>query len=320
MVSLDKALIALDKSGSYRVYLAVTTTIAETAREIHGTTPVATAALGRALTAGALMGIMMKQDSDKVTLQFKGDGPAREILVTAYGTGDVKGYVSNPDIDLPLVNGKLAVGDCLGIGQLTCIRDIGLKEPYLGRIDLVSGEIADDLTAYFFISDQKESSVLLGETIAETGTVQSAAGMIIQMMPDPKEGAVDALEALLRDAPPIAKLAEEARNDVLASRGAVLTEETLARETVREMLDRFFAAIPADFRPEPLEYRDVRWNCDCSRERIEAVLLSLGRAELAKLAEEDHGAELTCQFCRSRYKFTQEEILALLKGERNPKC
>ncbi len=320
MVSLDKALIALDKSGSFRVYLAVTTTIAETAREIHKTTPVATAALGRVLTAGALMGIMMKQPSDKVTLQFKGDGPAREILVTAYGTGDVKGYVSDPDVDLPLKDGKLAVGDAIGIGQLTCIRDIGLKEPYLGRIDLVSGEIADDLTAYFFISDQKESSVLLGETIAETGTVQSAAGMIIQMMPDPKEGAVDALEALLRDAPSIAKLAEEARSDVLSARGAVLTEQSLAEETLGEMLKRFFAPLPAEFEPELLEYRDVRWNCDCSRERIEEVLLSLGRAELAKLAEEDHGAELMCQFCRSRYTFTQDELLALIKGERKPKC
>ncbi|MBR5741514.1 MAG: Hsp33 family molecular chaperone HslO [Firmicutes bacterium] len=320
MVSLDKALIALDKSGSYRVYLAVTTTIAETAREIHGTTPVATAALGRVLTAGALMGIMMKQDSDKVTLQFKGDGPAREILVTAYGTGDVKGYISVPDLDLPLVNGKLAVGDAIGIGQLTCIRDIGLKEPYLGRIDLVSGEIADDLTAYFFISDQKESSVILGETIAETGAVQSAAGMIIQMMPDPKSGAVDALEAILKDAEPIAKLAEECRNDVLKARGAVLTEDSLADETLRTMLDRFFAKIPDEFRPEPLETRRVRWNCDCSRERIEEVLLSLGRTELARLADEDHGAELTCQFCRSAYKFTQEDLISLLKGERNVKC
>jgi len=320
MVSLDKALIALDKSGSFRVYLAVTTTIAETAREIHTTTPVATAALGRALTAGALMGIMMKQDSDKVTLQFKGDGPAREILVTAYGTGDVKGYVSNPDIELPLRDGKLPVGDCLGIGQLTCIRDIGLKEPYMGRIDLVSGEIADDLTAYFYISDQKESSVMLGETIAESGAVQSAAGMIIQMMPDPKPGAVDALEALLAKPVSLAKLAEDCRGELLRLKGGVLTEESLAKETLAMMLERFFAPLADEYRPELLEYRNVRWNCDCSRPRIEEVLLSLGRTELAELAEEDHGAELTCQFCRSRYTFTQDELLDLLKGERNIKC
>lgn len=320
MVSLDKALIALDKSGSFRVYMAVTTAIAETAREIHKTTPVATAALSRVLTAGALMGIMMKQDSDKVTLQFKGDGPAREILVTAYGTGDVKGYISNSDLDLPLKDGKLDVGASLGIGQVTCIRDIGLKEPYLGRIDLVSGEIADDLTAYFYISDQKETSVMLGETIAESGTVQVAAGMIIQMMPNAEEGAISALESLLSRPASIAKLSEECRNALLREQGAVLTEETLAKETVKEMLVRFFREMPPEYAPEPLEYRDVKWKCDCSRERIEEVLLSLGRYELANLAEEDGGAELTCQFCRSKYNFTKEDVLALLAGERNRKC
>jgi molecular chaperone Hsp33 len=151
----------------------------EDARKIHQTSPLATAALGRALTGAGLMGLQLKNDRDKLTMQFKGDGPAGEVLVTAYGNGNVKGYISNPDVDLPLkANGKLDVGGAIGTGTLTVIKDLGLKEPYVGRIDLVNGEIGEDLTAYFFISEQQSSSVALGVRINTDYTTAAAGGMM----------------------------------------------------------------------------------------------------------------------------------------------
>ena len=181
---MGKAITAMDKSGSFRVCLSITTDVVEKAREIHGTTPLATAALGRVLTGAGLMGLLMKNDSDKVTVQFKGDGPAKQILATADGCGNVKGYIAVPDVNLPLrEDGHLDVGGSLGIGDLTVIRDMGLKEPYVGRIALVSGEIADDLTAYYYISEQQNTSVALGVKIARNQSVLCAGGMIIQMLP-----------------------------------------------------------------------------------------------------------------------------------------
>ena len=192
---MSNTLIAMDKSGSYRVYLAITTDMVEEARNIHMTTPLAAAGLGRVLTAAGLMGIMLKNPQDKLTLQFKGEGPAKQILATADGTGKVKGYIANPDVDLPLTEkGKLDVGGSLGIGELTVIKDLGLKEPYMGTIALVSGEIAEDLAAYFFISEQQNTSVALGVKIERDYHVGAAGGMIIQMMPGAEEGAVSALE------------------------------------------------------------------------------------------------------------------------------
>lgn len=317
MVQINKALTAMDKSGSYRVYLAVTTPLAETGRKYHDPTPTGTAALSRVLTGAALMGIMTKNDRDKITVQFKGDGPAREILATSYGTGKVKGYISNPDIDLPLkADGTLPVGDSIGIGTITVIRDFGLKEPYMGRIDLVSGEIADDLTAYFFISEQMPSSVILGEKIAEDGSVAAAAGMVIQMLPGAKTEAIDALEALLKDSPNIALLLEECEKAITEESGVLFTPEAYVQRVLDEMFARYFAPIDPDYAPEFLEYRDLGWECDCSRARLEQVLLSLGENDLRELAEEDGGAELVCQFCRSKYQFTKEELLQLLQEGR----
>ena len=319
MMTKDKAITAMDKSGSFRIYMSISTAMAETAREIHGTTPVATAALSRVLTAASLMGIMMQDDTDKVTLQFKGDGPAHEILATAYGSGRVKGYISNPDLELALrPDGKLDVGSALGIGQLTCIRDIGLKEPYMGKIDLVSGEIADDLTAYFFVSDQKSSSVILSETIAMDGTVESAAGLIIQMLPNCDPKSVDELERILEKPEPLAKLASKCREEALGE--APLSDDGLAESILRKMLREFFREIMPEYAPEETGFRDIGWNCDCSRERIEQVLLSLGENELTTLINEDNGAELTCQFCRSQYKFTKEELINLIQEGRKKKC
>ena len=195
---MSKAMIAVDKSGSYRVYVTVTTDLVQEAVSIHDTTPVASAALGRVLTAAGLMGIMLKSDEDKLTVNFKGNGQARQILATAHGDGTVKGYIANPYVDLPLKeNGKLDVGGALGEGELTVIKDLGLKEPYMGTIALVSGEIADDLTAYFYISEQQNSSVALGVKVERDLSIGAAGGMIIQMLPGAEEAAVDALEEMI---------------------------------------------------------------------------------------------------------------------------
>ena len=192
---MSKAMIAVDKSGSYRVYVTVTTDLVQEAVSIHDTTPVASAALGRVLTAAGLMGIMLKSDEDKLTVNFKGNGQARQILATAHGDGTVKGYIANPYVDLPLKeNGKLDVGGALGEGDLTVIKDLGLKEPYMGTIALVSGEIADDLTAYFYISEQQNSSVALGVKVERDLSIGAAGGMIINMIPGAEEAAEYALE------------------------------------------------------------------------------------------------------------------------------
>ena len=201
---MSKAMIAVDKSGSYRVYVTVTTDLVQEAVSIHDTTPVASAALGRVLTAAGLMGIMLKSDEDKLTVNFKGNGQARQILATAHGDGTVKGYIANPYVDLPLKeNGKLDVGGALGEGELTVIKDLGLKEPYMGTIALVSGEIADDLTAYFYISEQQNSSVALGVKVERDLSIGAAGGMIIQMLPGAEEAAVDALEEMIGEMEPL---------------------------------------------------------------------------------------------------------------------
>ena len=284
----NKVIIGIDKSGSFRVYFAVSTDMVEEARNIHGTWPTATAALGRALTGGAMMGLMLKNPKDKLTLQFKGDGPAGEILVTAKADGSVKGYISNPEAHLPLSKaGKLDVGGIVGRGTLTVIKDQGLKEPYVGRIDLVSGEIAEDLTAYFFVSEQVSSSVALGVKVAPEGKVTSAGGMIIQMLPGAEDRAVDALEQIIADMPPLTQLIED--------HGYRAFEE-------------IFKSLPEEYAVEVIEEREIKWECDCSLERLEQVLLTIGEDDLKELIDKDGQAELTCQFCTKKYHFDKDHL------------
>ena len=301
---MNKALIGIDKSGSFRVYLAITTTMAEDARQIHHTTPLATAALGRVLTGAGIMGLMMKEPDNKLTMQFKGDGPAREILATAKGNGKVKGYISNPAVDLPLrSDGKLDVGGAVGIGSVTVIKDLGLKEPYVGRIELVSGEIAEDLTAYFFVSEQQSSSVALGVRIAQDCSVAAAGGMIIQMLPDSKRESIDALEAMIAKMEPMTTLIER-----ITKESAGKTEEAVMEALKAEI----FSELAEEFQVETLEYRDLQWECDCSEERLEQVLISLGKNELKQIVEEDGQAELVCQFCTKAYHFDKAHLEKLL--------
>lgn len=301
---MSKALIAIDKSRSFRVYTTITTDLVQEACTIHDTTPLAAAGLGRVITAAGLMGIMMKNPTDKLTVSFKGEGPAKQILATAYGNGNVKGYIANPDVDLPLKdNGKLDVGGSLGIGDLTVIKDIGLKEPYMGTIALVTGEIADDLTAYYFISEQQNSSVALGVKVETDYSIGAAGGMIIQMLPDAEEGSIDALEAMLDKMDPMTTIISRA-----VANNPMFSETGL----VQAVLDDIFKDVPDEYKPEVLESRDINWMCDCSKERLEQVLMTIGRKDLTEIIEEDGKAELQCQFCLKKYSFNEQELRDLL--------
>ena len=302
---MSNVITGIDKSGSYRVYLAITTDLVEEARKIHDTTPVASAGLGRVLTGAGLMGLNMKNESDKLTVLFKGDGPAEQILATATQDGRVKGYIANPHVDLPLnERGKLDVGGSLGVGELTVIKDLGLKEPYVGTIALVDGEIADDLTAYYYISEQQNTAISLGVKVDTDWSIKAAGGMFIQMLPGGDEKAVDALEEMLADLPPITTIVEET---VEGNKGK--SEEGI----MQAMMDRVFGSMPEEFRPVALSYRELRWQCDCSEPRLEKVLMSIGKKDLTEIIEEDGEAELVCQFCLKKYHFDKEHLLKILE-------
>ncbi len=302
---MSKVITAIDKSKSYRVYITITADTVEKAREIHNTTPLATAGLGRVLTGAGLMGLLLKNESDKLTVQFKGEGPAKMILATADANGNVKGYIANPNVELPLVDGNhLDVGGSLGVGELTVIKDLGLKEPYVGKIALVSGEIADDLTAYYYISEQQNTSVALGVKIGTDCRVLCAGGMIIQMLPDAEDGSVDALEKMLADMPPMTTVIEQT---LLKSAGR--SEEGV----VELLMEEIFADMPEEYAPVKLDSREINWNCDCSEERLEQVLMTIGVSDLEEIIEEDKGAELVCQFCEKKYFFDEEHLKRILE-------
>lgn len=301
---MSKAMIAVDKSGSYRVYVTVTTDLVQEAVSIHDTTPVASAALGRVLTAAGLMGIMLKSDEDKLTVNFKGNGQARQILATAHGDGTVKGYIANSYVDLPLKeNGKLDVGGALGEGELTVIKDLGLKEPYMGTIALVSGEIADDLTAYFYISEQQNSSVALGVKVERDLSIGAAGGMIIQMLPGAEEAAVDALEEMIGKMEPLT---------TSISRVMEETPGLSQSGIVRRLMEEIFADMPEKYRLQALEEREIRWECDCSRERMARALATIGKEDMREIIEEDGKAELQCHFCLKKYDFSRQELTEIL--------
>ena len=302
---MSKAIIGMDRSGSFRVCACVTTDLVQEAARIHDTTPTATAGLGRVLTAAGMMGILMKEPDNKLTVNFKGDGPAKQILATAYGDGTVKGYIANPYVDLPLTEaGKLDVGGSLGIGELSVIRDLGLKEPYMGTIALVNGEIAEDLTAYFFISEQQSTSVALGVKVERDLSVGAAGGMIIQMLPDAEEGAIDALEEMIGRLEPIT---------TIISRIVESRKGWSDAGLVRAMTEDIFQGMPAEYAVRILEERDITWHCDCSRERIEQALMTIGEKDLREIIEEDGQAELQCQFCLKKYQFDRQELEGILE-------
>ncbi len=286
----DYILRATAADGRIRAFAATSRNTVQKAREIHNTSPVVSAALGRLLTAAAIMGAMLKSPKDLITIQITGDGPISGIIATSDSSSNVKGYAVNPDIEMPLrADGKLNVGGAIGSGNLRIIKDIGLKEPYSGSIGLVSGEIAEDLTYYFAKSEQVPSSVGLGVLVDTDTSIKQAGGFIIQLMPDVDDETVDRLEKKLLTIPYI--------TDMLNSG---FTPEMMLNE------------ILGDFGVEILDKLPMDYRCSCSKERVGQALISLGKKELSKIIEEDKKAEVTCHFCNKVYNFTEDELKQLL--------
>lgn len=289
---MDKLIRATAAEGMIRAFAAETTDTAETARQAHNTSPVATAALGRLMTGAVMMGADMKNDQDLVTVKISCDGPIGGLLVTADRNGHVKGYVQNPSVMLPAnEKGKLDVGGALGLGVLTVIKDIGLKEPYTGDTILVSGEIAEDLTYYFVTSEQIPCSVALGVLMNRENTVRKAGGFMVQLMPGCPEEAAEKLEKKLGEIPSVTQMLDQG-----------LEPEDILKEILGDM--------QLDIKPEVTE---VSFTCNCSRERVQKALISAGREELEKMAEEGKDVELCCQFCGKKYVFTPQDIRGFLK-------
>ncbi|MEF2852560.1 MAG: Hsp33 family molecular chaperone HslO, partial [Lachnospiraceae bacterium] len=277
-----------------RAFAATTKELVEKARAAHDTSPVATAALGRLLTGGVMMGVMMKGEKDLLTLQVKGDGPIGGITVTADSQGHVKGYVENPDVLLPAnALGKLDVGGAVGNGMLRVIKDMGLKEPYVGQVALETGELGDDLTYYFATSEQVPSSVGLGVLMEKDNTVKQAGGFIIQLMPFTDEKVIEALEKKISEV-----------QSVTSMLNLGMTPEDILNELLGEFHPEISEKIPAEF------------HCDCSKKRVEKVLISLGKKELTSIINDGKPVELKCHFCNSGYTFTTEELKEILKKSR----
>lgn len=273
-----------------RAFAATTKTLVESARVHHNTSPVATAALGRTLTAGAIMGSMMKNDTDMLTLQIRGDGPIEGITVTADSHANVKGYVGNPDVMLPPKNGKLDVGGAVGIGLLQVIKDMGLKEPYVGQTILVSSEIAEDLTYYFASSEQVPSSVGLGVLMNKDNTVRCAGGFIIQLMPFATEETISQLEENLKDVTSVTDFLDKG-----------YTPEQMLEKLIGHLNLEITDTIPTQF------------YCNCSKERVEQAVASIGKKDIQEMIDEGKDIEVKCHFCNTAYNYTVEDLKNILK-------
>ena len=287
----DQLIRAISQDGRIKAAAVSTRELTERARQIHKTLPVATAALGRLLAGASMMGNALKEDGASLTLQIKGGGPLGTLLAVSDNQGNVRGTVDNPAVELPLrEDGKLDVGAAVGNrGTLTVIRDLNMKEPYVGSVGLLWGEIAEDLAVYFVESEQVPTACGLGVLVDRDQSVLSAGGYLIQMLPGADEEAASQLEASIRAA------------------GAV-TELLRENGDPEALLRRVMAGIPLEI----LEKAPVEYRCDCSRARMERALISLGREELRSMIDEQGGAELTCRFCDNVQRFRREELEALL--------
>lgn len=269
-----------------RAFAATTRDLVEQARQAHNTSPVATAALGRLLTAGSMMGIMMKGEDDLLTLKIQGSGPMEGLTVTADSKGNVKGYVYNPGVMLPPNQaGKLDVGGAVGEGVLSVIKDIGLKEPYIGQTILVGGEIAEDLTYYYASSEQTPSSVALGVLMNRDNTVKQAGGFILQLLPGASEEIIGGLEKKLGEITSITDLLDQG-------------------DTPEMILEH----ILGEFGLELMEQVPTRFYCNCDKARVEKALISIGRKELQEMIDEGKSIEVNCHFCNKNYEFTVEDL------------
>ena len=289
----DRIVRAISTDGMVQAAAICSRDLTERARQIHKTLPVATAALGRALAAASMMGNALKSDGASLTLQFKGDGPLGTVLAVSDNEGCVRGYVTNPHTDLPLrPDGKLDVGGAVGHdGTLTVIKDLHMKEPYVGTIDLLGGEIAEDVAGYFVESEQIPTACALGVLVDRDQSVKSAGGYLIQLMPGAGEDTIAKVEGGVMAAGPVSAILEQ--ND---------DPEALLR------------TVMSDFDLKILETCPVSYKCYCSRQRVERALISLGKPELEQMLAEQGGCQLTCQFCDAVYDFSADDLRALIAG------
>lgn len=287
----DYIIRATAAGNQIRAFAAVTTGVVETARKAHNTSPVATAALGRLLTAGTMMGVMMKGEKDILTLQIHGGGPLKGITVTADSKGRVKGYVGNPDVCIPAnAKGKLDVAGAVGVGFMDVIKDMGLKEPYVGQVALQTSEIAEDLTYYFATSEQVPSAVGLGVLMNKDNTVRQAGGFIVQLMPFAEEKTIEKLEKNIQKVTSVTNLLEK---------------DPSAEGLLKVVLDGFDIEIN--------EKTPAEFYCNCSKSRVEKALISIGRKDLNELIQEGKDVELNCHFCNTNYVFSVEELKEILR-------
>ncbi|MEW9095061.1 MAG: Hsp33 family molecular chaperone HslO [Clostridiaceae bacterium] len=289
----DKLVRAIAKDGEIRIVGAITTEMVNKAAKIHNCSATGAAALGRMITAGSLMGAMLKSEKDTLTIQMNGGGEARGIVVTAYPDAHVKGYMGNPQVDLPAnEKGKLDVGGAIGKdGTLTIIKDIGLKEPYVGQVPIYSGEIGEDLAYYFSVSEQTPSAVGLGVLVNNDLTIKASGGFIIQMMPGASELTADFVTYRLEEI-------------------SSITDFISKGMTIEEILEFIFE----DMDLKILDDTTPEYRCDCSREKVEKVLLSIGEKDLKELYNDKKTEELKCHFCNTAYKFTHEELGEILSS------
>ena len=287
----DYMVRATAADAQIRAFACTTKNLVEVARKAHNTSPVMSAALGRLLSAGAMMGSMLKGEKDLLTLQIKGDGPGGGVTVTADSNGNVKGYVDVPDVILPAnAKGKLDVSGALGNGYLQIIRDLGLKEPYVGKIELQTGEIAEDLTYYFAVSEQIPSGVGLGVLMEKDNTVKQAGGFIIQLMPFASEETISRLEENLSKMTSVTEMLEEGN-------------------TPEQMLQIILDGFDVEFTEE----KPVQFYCNCDKERVEKALISVGKKELQAMIDDGETIEVNCHFCNTNYGFTVDELKGMYK-------
>ena len=292
----DYLIRATAANGQVRAFGVTSRELTETAKNAHDTSPVATAALGRLMSAAVMMGADLKGENDLLTLRMEGDGPMGGLLATADSHGNVKGYAFHPEVLLPPnARGKLDVGGALGAGMLSVVKDIGLKEPYVGQTNLVSGEIAEDLTYYYATSEQIPCSIALGVLMNKDNTVRQAGGFMIQLLPGASDELIDRLEKRLGKLPSITALLD-------------------AGKTPEEIL----SGLLGDFDLEILEKKPVQFHCDCSRERVERAIVSIGKKEIREMIEEGKPIEAGCQFCNKKYSFSVEELEELLQKAVRP--